>query len=260
MTWRTPAALLVALVALAGGGLYATGRSSAAAAGTLRPAEQPSDREASPPIISPAPPSDGQDRAEGAAIEAAEPATTATPSAADAAPRGGPYDRFEALERAVARGETAILPGLRATRLDDDPSMAGPIVRAVGHLATAASAEERDASARTLGRWLREERGKGTTFAKGNVSLIVDALADSGSSTAWEPLVEALDAGDLPLHAETNVVNALSALGETRARPALSRFADRVARRGTALDTFERELIAEAELAVRSALARLDAM
>lgn len=160
----------------------------------------------------------------------------------------------------MARDETAILPGLRATRLDDDPSMAGPIVRAVGHLATAASAEERDASARTLGRWLREERGKGTTFAKGNVSLIVDALADSGSSTAWEPLVEALDAGDLPLHAETNVVNALSALGDPRARPALARFADRVARRGTALDTFERELIAEAELAVRSALARLDAM
>jgi hypothetical protein len=165
--------------------------------------------------------------------------------------------RLERIEAAVEANDTSALVWLRGVNLDAEPQQTSVVIRAVGHLAATASRDEREASARTLARWLTEERAKDTTFARGNVSLLVDALADSGSLEAVPSLIAALDSKSLPLHVETRVVGALSALGDHHGSDAVERFLARVNALPEADDAFAAELRAEAQAAAKEAVARL---
>jgi len=162
--------------------------------------------------------------------------------------------RVREIEAAVAREDTRQLPRLRARALRDDPEAAAPLVRAVGYLAALAPAEEKRAAAETLGRWLAEEMAEDSTFARGNVSLLLDALADTGSQSAVLPLVRALDAGTLPLHQATKAVEALGALGDPRGAEAVARFAAGLEAPTAALDPALRD---EARAAARATLSQL---
>lgn len=132
------------------------------------------------------------------------------------------------LEGAAERGDTSKLAGLLSRRLDADPEASAPLIRTIGHLAALAPAREKDRAATTLAKWLDEQTRETTVFARGNVSLLVDALADTGSLTAVEPLVRLLDTGSLAIHQATRAVEALAALGDGRAREAIVRFANRI--------------------------------
>ncbi len=169
------------------------------------------------------------------------------------------------LEEAMANQDVSVLRRLREASLDEHPEVASTIIRSVGHLATSASPAERDASARTLARWLLEERMKPSTFARGNVSLLVDALADAGSREGVSALAEALDARSLPLHIETKIVQALAAIGDPRGIAPIRRFSARVEAMpvGTGNlgsseeDKMQRELVEEAARAASDAIERL---
>ncbi len=166
--------------------------------------------------------------------------------------------RVRELEAAVDRGDTSALPRLRARSLRDNPEVAAPLIRAIGHLAGIAPSEEKRASAETLAGWLSHEMTEGSSFARGNVSLLLDALADTGSPSAVLPLVRALDAGTLPLHQATKAVEALGALGDPRGAEAVTRFEqalDRVP--PDAADAPDSHLRDEARAAARLALAQL---
>ncbi|MBK8212769.1 MAG: hypothetical protein IPK71_03390 [Myxococcales bacterium] len=161
------------------------------------------------------------------------------------------------IEGAAERSDTSKLAGLLSRRLDADPEASGPLIRTIGHLAALAPAREKDRAATTLAKWLDEQTRETSTFARGNVSLLVDALADTGSLTAVEPLVRLLDTGSLAIHLATRTVEALTALGDGRARDAIVRFANRI-------DAFvideglpSDELRAEAREATRRALESL---
>ena len=161
------------------------------------------------------------------------------------------------IEGAAERSDTSKLAGLLSRRLDADPEASGPLIRTIGHLAALAPAREKDRAATTLAKWLDEQTRETSTFARGNVSLLVDALADTGSLTAVEPLVRLLDTGSLAIHLATRTVEALTALGDGRAREAIVRFANR-------LDAFvideglpSDELRVEAREATRRALESL---
>lgn len=132
------------------------------------------------------------------------------------------------IEGAAERGDTSKLAGLLSRRLDADPEASAPLIRTIGHLAALATAREKDRAATTLAKWLDEQTRETSTFARGNVSLLVDALADTGSLTAVEPLVRLLDTGSLAIHQATRAVEALAALGDGRARDAIVRFANRI--------------------------------
>jgi hypothetical protein len=188
------------------------------------------------------------------------PEPEAAPTALDPAERAAENPTFalvRELETAAERGDTSKLPALLTRRLDADPEAAAPLVRTIGHLAALAPARDRDRAASTLAQWLDEQRREPTTFAKGNVSLLVDALADTGSLAAVDPLVRLLDAGTLAIHQATRAVEALAALGDGRAREAIVRFASRID--GFAIDEElpGDELRSDAREATRRALASL---
>ena len=163
--------------------------------------------------------------------------------------------RVRELEAAMDRGDTSALPRLRARSLRDNPEVAAPLIRAIGHLAGIAPSEEKRASAETLAGWLSHEMAEGSSFARGNVSLLLDALADTGSPSAVLPLVRALDAGTLPLHQATKAVEALGALGDPRGAEAVTRFEQALDR--VPPDAPDTDLRDEARAAARLALAQL---
>jgi hypothetical protein len=190
----------------------------------------------------------------------AGPKTTDTPEALPEAKPGvenPTWALVREIEGAAERSDTSKLAGLLSRRLDADPEASAPLIRTIGHLAALAPAREKDRAATTLAKWLDEQTRESSTFARGNVSLLVDALADTGSLTAVEPLVRLLDTGSLAIHLATRTVEALTALGDGRARGAIVRFANRV-------DAFvideglpSDELRAEAREATRRALESL---
>jgi len=165
--------------------------------------------------------------------------------------------RVRELETAMDLGDTSALPRLRARSLRDDPEVAAPLIRAIGHLAGMAPSEEKRASAETLAGWLSHEMAEGSSFARGNVSLLLDALADTGSPSAVLPLVRALDAGTLPLHQATKAVEALGALGDPRGAEAVTRFEQALDRAPPDSADSKDALRDEARAAARLALAQL---
>jgi hypothetical protein len=139
--------------------------------------------------------------------------------------------------------------------LTKDGHVAAAAIDAVGKLAADAPEPAKKEAVRQLADWLRQESKRGTNDAKGNVSILVDSLADTGSDEAIEPLVEALDSASYPLHIETRIVQSLERLDAKSAAPSVERFAARVGKL-TPADDMEKALAKEAIDEANAALAK----
>lgn len=140
-----------------------------------------------------------------------------------------PGARIDAIEAAIDAGDVAALPVLEKVVLSSDPEGAPTIIRAVASLGARAGVAETHAAAQTLSRWLEAESGRDGLDARGNVSVLVDALGDLGGADSAQALASALDQGSLPLHVQTLAVQRLAQLGDTSASDAIARFAARIA-------------------------------
>ena len=165
-------------------------------------------------------------------------------------------DRIAHIAALAERRDVAALPWLQQSVLAEQPDLAPTIVLTVAKLAALAPDVQRDAAAHRLGEWLRAESGREGRDARGNVALLVEALAITGSPEGVDALTVALDAQRLPLHVETLAVQGLFELGDPRALPAVRRWSERVAElpRGNGL---EQALRSEAQLAAQATLASL---
>ncbi len=166
--------------------------------------------------------------------------TTATPAPA---PSYDPFAHRAEIEASIARGDVNALPALQQIDLARDGYVAAAAIDAVGKLAALAPEKEKRAAVATLARWLQEESKGKTSAAKGNVSILVDALEDTKSKDAAPPLIAMLDSATQPLHIETRIVQALRALDVQS--PAIARFAARVSAMQPQ-DEFEKALVKEA--------------
>jgi hypothetical protein len=137
--------------------------------------------------------------------------------------------RIEAVESAITAGAVETLPVLERVELPRDPEAAPTIIHAVAVLGHEARGGEQARAAGVLGAWLGEESQREGADARGNVSVIVDALGDLGGPDAVSALGAALDRGALPLYVQTLAVQRLVALGDPGAQPAIAGYAARVA-------------------------------
>jgi hypothetical protein len=159
--------------------------------------------------------------------------------------------RIEAIESAVTARATEALPVLERVDLPGDPEAAPTIIHAVAALGREARGGERARAAGVLGAWLGQESQREGADARGNVSVLVDALGDLGGPDAVAVLGAALDQYGLPLHVQTLAVQRLVALGDPTAERAIARYAARAAALPPA-DGIDEELRVEA-LAVAAA-------
>jgi hypothetical protein len=136
--------------------------------------------------------------------------------------------RIEAVESAMAARSVDALPVLEAVALPGDPAAAPTIIRAVAALGREAGGGEQHRAAQTLGAWLGAESQRDAADARGNVSVLVDALGDLGGPDAAGALASALDTGALPLHVQTLAAQRLTALDDAAGSPALAQYAARV--------------------------------
>ncbi|MEZ4261864.1 MAG: hypothetical protein R3B36_22475 [Polyangiaceae bacterium] len=186
-----------------------------------------------------------------------EVAAEAPESLADTLRAGDTGASIAAIEAAAERGDVGALRDLERIDPDRDPYVTSVAVRAIAHIAAAAPSVERDGAARTLGRWLGDASRKQDAASRGHASLLVDALADTGSRDAVAPLAALLDRADVPLHVRVRAVESLSALGDARGRPAVERFSAALAALEPSDDALDQELREEATRAVARALERL---
>jgi hypothetical protein len=163
--------------------------------------------------------------------------------------------RLDTIEAAVATRSFGAIPWLSAVDISGDGYVAAAAIRALGNLATDAPKAERALAVGALAGWLTKVRALGEE-GLGNVSLIVDALGDTGALEAVDPLVSALDSGTLPIYIETRIVESLAAIGAPSALGAIQRFAARLEALGEASTPFDAELRAEARAAALAYLAR----
>jgi hypothetical protein len=159
--------------------------------------------------------------------------------------------RIEAIESAVTAHAIETLPVLERVKLPGDPEAAPTIIHAVAVLGHEARGGDQARAAGVLGTWLGDESRREGSDARGNVSVIVDALGDLGGPDAVRALGVALDQGNIPLHVQTLAVQRLVALGDPDAQAAIDRYAARVAALPPA-DGIDEELRMEA-LAVAAA-------
>jgi hypothetical protein len=171
------------------------------------------------------------------------PVTAPTTVASTAAPPYDPFAHRAEIEAALARNDVTALPALQQIDLTRDGYVAAAAIDAVGKLAALAPNKEKRDAVATLARWLQQESKRKESDARGNVSILVDALEDTKSPDAIAPLVAALDSATHPLHVETRIVEALKSLGDKSG--AIQRFAKRVAAMQPQ-DDFEKALVAEA--------------
>lgn len=202
-----------------------------------------------------------------ASPSASAPVATATmppmePPAASGAPTttlvlGGDWsaDR-EAIEAALAKKDVSALPALEAVDLTKNGYVAAAAIDAVGKLAPLAADSERKQAVATLARWLAAESARKSPDARGNVSILVDAMGETKSKEAVAPLLASLEAGDQPLHLETRIVQVLATLGDKAAVPAVERWSDRVSKESPP-DDYGRELVKEALAAGSATVATL---
>ncbi|MBI2388828.1 MAG: hypothetical protein HYV09_04345 [Deltaproteobacteria bacterium] len=164
-----------------------------------------------------------------------------------------PFKHREQIEAAVARGDLSALPELQKIDLTQNGYVAAAAIDGVGKLAALAPEKEKRAAVATLDRWLKQESKRNAPDARGNVSILVDALESTKSDAAIAPLVAALDAATHPIFVETRIVEALTALNATSAVASVERFAART-RAMQPTDEFEKSLVAEALAAADAAL------
>lgn len=184
-------------------------------------------------------------------------ATTATATATGAVPSSaGSSDLSrEGIESAVMAKDVSALPSIERVDLTKDGHVAAAAIDAVGKLAADAPEPAQKEAVRQLADWLRQESKRTTNDAKGNVSILVDSLADTGSDEAIKPLVEALDSASYPLHIETRIVQSLERLDAKSAAPSVERFAARVGKL-TPTDEMDKALAKEAIDEANAALAK----
>jgi hypothetical protein len=227
-----------------------------------RPAAQASSRDLDDRITVAAPratvtaPDLGDDTVRTAGDTAEPVAAAPDGELASALAEGAPARCLPLIEAAVVGGDVHALPALENADLRKDGYVAAAVIRAVADLGAEASPALRDGAARTLARWLDEERSRDTIDAFGNVSLLTEALGQSRSAAAVPALTRMLDDGEQPLFVETLAVQSLGALGSPDARDAVLRFAAKVAS-ATSEEGLDAELRQEARAATSDTLARL---
>jgi hypothetical protein len=188
------------------------------------------------------------------------PTTPNVDGAASAAGDADPdaFDRFaarEAIEQALESKDVGALPAIERTDLTRDGYVAASAIDAVGKLAAIAPEPAKKQAVETLGRWLEQESKRKTPDATGNVSILVESLADTKSKDAIAPLVAALDAGTYPLEVQTTIVTSLDALDARSESASVERFVARVEKMAPA-DDLQRELAKEAVAAAKALLAK----
>lgn len=137
------------------------------------------------------------------------------------------------------------LEELEALDLRVAPDDAPTAIHELAARAHDATPRERDDAARTLARWLRDEARRDAADARGNVPNLIEALGEVGGSRAVDALIDALDDSRHDLALKTLIVQQLAALGDPRARAAVSRF-ETVASNAPVNDDFDAELRNEA--------------
>lgn len=165
--------------------------------------------------------------------------------------------RIQALRAARERGDVALLPRLLELELEPEPDVAPTLIGVATELAQIADPQLKTAAATRLGEWLRSESQRDGDDARANVSVLVEALGRLDAPEAGAALLEALDAGRLPVHVASLAVQGLARNGDPRARSAVERFRARLADSPQTDDSFARELQAEAQQTADRALAML---
>jgi len=137
--------------------------------------------------------------------------------------------RIAAIESAMDDGAVETLPVLEGVELRSDPEAAPTIIHAIAMLGRKAGRADERQAAQTLGNWIHAESKREGADARGNVSVLVDALGDLGNHDAAQALAGSLDNDSLPLHVQTLAVQRLTALGDPSAQDAIAHFSARVA-------------------------------
>jgi hypothetical protein len=164
--------------------------------------------------------------------------------------------RIQALRQVRDETQVQLLPNLLAFDLSSDPELAPTLIGSVASLARASEPQQRSSAAQRLGDWLRSESQREGADARGNMAMLVEALAQLDSHDASSALIEALEHDRLPVHMATLAVQGLARSGDPAALGALQQFRDRLTQ-APASTGFEHELHDEATQATEQALARL---
>ena len=190
------------------------------------------------------------------AVVTPPPTASAQPLLIDAAlDADDPLARRAEIEAALARKDVSALESIQKTDITKNGYEAAAAIDAVGKLSALAPEPAKKAGVKTLERWLKQETARKAPESLGNISILVDALADTKSKDAVAPLVAALDAANQPIHIETRIVEALTELDDRTAAPSVARFAAST-RPLAPTDEMEKALVAEALAAADGALAK----
>lgn len=198
---------------------------------------------------------------------AAQPASSQTPSDQTAALRSSTQaalasdnagDRIEALRAVRDRHAVELLPDVLALDPARDPDLAPTLISVAADLANQpeATPAQRTAAATRLANWLDSESQRQGADARGNQSLLVEALGRLKTPESVTALTHALDSDQLPMHIATLAAEGLAHIGDPSARPAVEKFRARLAAQPVA-DSFGQELRSEALATADRALASL---
>lgn len=152
-------------------------------------------------------------------------------SAADVGEAGDEREIAIAAISNAARGDvTDAITTVGATRLDTDGYVAAQAIRVLVKLSLRANASELGWIADRLAWWLEGERARSRSAsdALGNVSILVEELAQVRHPHATAALVAALEAADLPLHIETRIVESLHVHAAPETLRAVEGFYERI--------------------------------
>lgn len=165
-------------------------------------------------------------------------------------------DRIDAVRAVRDRHAVELLPDLLALDPARDPDLAPTLISVSADLANQAEATpaQRTAAATRLARWLDSESQRQGADARGNQSLLVEALGRLNTPEAVIALSHALDSDQLPVHIGTLAAEGLARIGDPSARPAVEKFRERLAAQPAA-DSFSQELRSEALATADRALA-----
>jgi hypothetical protein len=165
-------------------------------------------------------------------------------------------DRIDAVRAVRDRHAVELLPDLLALDPARDPDLAPTLISVSADLANQAEATpaQRTAAASQLASWLRTESQREGADARGNQSVLIEALGRLNTPESVAALSQSLEADTLPVHIATLAAEGLARLGDPSARPAVERFRARLAAQPAA-DGFSQELRSEALATADRALA-----
>jgi hypothetical protein len=166
-------------------------------------------------------------------------------------------DRIDAVRAVRDRHAVELLPDLLALDPASDPDLAPTLISTSADLANQpeASAAQRTAAASRLADWLKSESQREGADARGNQSVLVEALGKLNTPESVAALGHALDSNQLPVHVASLAAEGLAQIGDPTARPAIERFRTRLSEQPAA-DSFSQELRSEALATADRALAQ----